>query len=255
MDALLIDATDPAVTTLTLNRPDKRNALNIQLMERLAEAVSAAAAEPIRRVIVIQGAGPAFCAGLDFHEAQRPEHAHRSSEALAALYLAICRCPLLTIAAAHGAAFGGGAGLLAACDIVVASDDLRLAYPEVHRGLVAALVTCLLRRQVSDRMLRELVLLGQTLTPADALRLGLVNRIVPAATLAGAALELARQACKGAPGAMARTKALLDSLQPIEAELKLALHVHRAARDSDEAREGIAAFFEKRSPVWPPRSG
>ncbi len=255
MDAtplLLSDTSDPTLTVLTLNRPDRRNALSIELIDALRQAIESAAAEPSRRVIILRGAGPVFCAGLDFHEAAEPENTHRSAEALASLYLAICASPLVTIAAAHGAAFGGGAGLLAACDFALAADDLKLGYPEVHRGLVAALVTCLLRRQLSDRALRELILLGQTVTAFDAARIGLINRIIPAASLTDAALQFARDTCRGAPGAISRTKDLLNRLRPVADDLKLALEFHLQARDSAEAREGIAAFFEKRPPRWAP---
>src|SRR6185503_9003206 len=106
---LLIDATDPDITVLTLNRPARRNALSIGMMEQLRDAIVAAADAPGRRVLIIRGAGPVFCAGLDFHEAALPENAHQSATALASLYRAMCGSPLVTIAAAHGAALGGGA--------------------------------------------------------------------------------------------------------------------------------------------------
>jgi methylglutaconyl-CoA hydratase len=133
---------------------------------------------------------------------------------------------------------------------------LRLGYPEVHRGLIAALVTTLLRRQLSDRAVRELVLLGQTVDAANALQMGLVNRVVAARHLMESAIELAREASKGAPGAVARSKKLLDELspRPIALELKRALDYHLAARSSPEAAEGVAAFLEKRPPRWPPRN-
>jgi methylglutaconyl-CoA hydratase len=249
-ESLIVDASDPAVTVLTLNRPDRRNALSIDLLERLRNAVESAQSEPGRRVLIIRGAGPAFCAGLDFHEAADPALAHRSSRALAACYRAICTSPLVTIAAAHGAAMGGGAGLVAACDLAVAADDLRVAYPEVHRGLVAALVTCLLRRQLHDRQIRELTLLGHPVSADRALQLGLVNRVVPRAALDESAAALAAEACRGAPGAIARTKTLLDQLDPIAPLLDHALEFHLLARNSDEAREGVAAFLEKRPPRW-----
>src|SRR5205814_1356013 len=127
---------------------------------------------------------------------------------LCEMYRAIATSALITIASAQGGAFGGGAGLLAACDIVVGAPDLRIGYPEVHRGLVAALVTTLLRRQLGERIVRELVLLGQTVDTTRALQLGLINRI-------GAfddALSLAREACAGAPGAIARSERLLEWL-------------------------------------------
>jgi methylglutaconyl-CoA hydratase len=252
---LLIDQSDSQISLLTLNRPAKRNALSLELIELITAAVLAAQNDLNRRVIVLRASGPAFCAGLDLTEASNPENAHRSAEALARMYHAIGSSPLVTIAAAGGAAMGGGAGLLAACDLVVASDDLRLSYPEVKRGLIAALVTCLLRRQLSDRRVRELILLGQTLDGERALKLGLVSRVVPVASLDDESLTLAREACGGAPGAIARTKLLLDELsaRPLADDLRIALAHHLAARESKEAAEGIAAFMEKRPPRWGPR--
>ena len=247
---LLIDASHPRAVTLMLNRPDRRNALSVELIEALTRAVNDASATAGRRAIIIRGAGPSFCAGLDFREAQDAAQSHRSAQALAGLYRAVCASPLVTIAAAHGGAFGGGAGLVAACDLAIAADDLQLGYPEVKRGLVAALVTCLLRRQVAGRRLREMLLLGQTLSASEALAAGLVNRVVPAAALTATALEMAESAADGAPVAIARTKRLLDQLDGLDADLATALDVHLQARDADEAQEGIAAFFERRSPRW-----
>jgi methylglutaconyl-CoA hydratase len=245
--------TGAGVRTLTLNRPQKRNALSVELIGQLTDAVRAASAGPGLRVLILRAAGPAFCAGLDLSEAAAsPEAAGRSAEALAALYLEVARSPLVTIAAAKGAAIGGGAGLLVACDLAVAAEDLGVGFPEVHRGLVAALVTCLLRRQLGDRTTRELILLGQRVPAARALSLGLVNRVVALAELDAAAAALADEARRGAPGAIARTKRLLDDLgaRPIAEELQLALRHHLEARLSDEAAEGVAAFREKREPRW-----
>ncbi|HEX4794404.1 MAG TPA: enoyl-CoA hydratase-related protein [Humisphaera sp.] len=252
---LLIDASDPQISVLTLNRPAKRNALSLELIEHITAGVLAAQSDLNRRVIVLRANGPAFCAGLDLKEASTPGNAHRSAEALAKMYEAVGSSPLVTIAAVQGAAMGGGAGLLAACDLVVAADDLRLSYPEVKRGLIAALVTCLLRRQLSDRRARELILLGQTIDAARALELGLVSRVVVAAALNDEAMSLAREACGGAPGAIARTKRLLDELsaRPLVDDLRIALGHHLAARESSEAAEGMAAFMEKRAPKWKPR--
>jgi methylglutaconyl-CoA hydratase len=205
---------------------------------------------------VLRGADPVFCAGLDLHEAADPAMADQSSHKLADLYTALCQCPLVTLAAGQGAAFGGGAGLLAACDLVVAAEDLRIGFPEVHRGLVAALVTCMVRRQLGERAVRELVLLGQSVPAPRALSLGLVNRVVPGARLMDETTAIAREACKGAPGAIARTKRLLDDLapRPIAEDLRLALKYHLEARESVEAAEGVAAFLEKRRPRWSPPS-
>jgi methylglutaconyl-CoA hydratase len=250
---VLVEANDPQITILTLNRPEKRNALSIALIEQVCLAFADASRDLNRRVIIIRGAGPSFCAGLDLQEASDPAVSHTSAEALYRIYLAIAMCPLITIAQAHGNALGGGAGLLAACDFVVGAQDLRIGYPEVHRGLVAALVTTLLRRQFGERVVRELILLGKTIigkrSPA------LVHRVGPFHTLNEISLNLAREAMKGAPGAIARSKRLLDVLAPrtIEQDLKLALDFHLQARESSEAAEGMKAFLEKRAPKWGPR--
>lgn len=247
---VLVRREEPGITIVTLNRPEKRNALSIALIEQLRASVEAASVDAGCRVIILSGAGPAFCAGLDLAEASQPERHERSAQALRALYEAICASPAVTIAAAHGAAMGGGAGLVAACDFAVAGEDLLLAYPEVRRGLVAALVTCLLRRQASDRVVRELVLLGQTVSAARALELGLVNRVAKDA--GSAVIELAREVVRGAPGAIERTKHLLGDLavRPIREDLDRAMKYHLEARHSAEAAEGVAAFREKREPRW-----
>ena len=197
-DLCLIDESDPMIAVVMLNRPQKRNALNIELMEQLTRAVHRAAADRKHRVLILRGAGPVFCAGLDLEEASDSRSADGSANALANLYSVLCDSPLVTIATAQGAAIGGGVGLLAACDLVVAADDLRIGFPEVHRGLVAALVSSLVRRQLNDRAVRELILLGQSVAAPQALALGLVNRVVAISDLSETSIELAQQACKGA---------------------------------------------------------
>jgi methylglutaconyl-CoA hydratase len=246
---------DAASSILTLDRADKRNALSLELIEQIRAAVVELSKDPNRRVLIIRANGPSFCAGLDLKEAAQTGGAERSAEALAKMYEALCDSPLVTIAAAHGSAVGGGAGIVLASDFVLAAEDLKLGFPEVHRGLVAALVTTLLRRQVSDRAARELVLLGQTIDADRAVALGLVNRIVPADRVVDEALSLARQVCIGAPNAIVRSKHLLDELspRPIRDELRRALRHHLQQRNSAEAQEGTRAFVEKRFPKWGPR--
>ncbi|HWE02679.1 MAG TPA: enoyl-CoA hydratase/isomerase family protein [Tepidisphaeraceae bacterium] len=252
---LLIDDADPAIVILTLNRPEKRNALSVELIEKITAAITSASADGRRRVLILTANGPAFCAGLDLKEASSAAGAERSAAALSRMYLAIGNSPLITIAAAAGAAMGGGAGMLAACDFVVAADDVKIAYPEVHRGLVAALVTCLLRRRLTDAAVRQLILLGENVTGQSAREMGLVNSVVPNARLTDETMQLARDACAGAPGAIARSKRLLDELsaRTLEEELRIALRYHMTARNSAEAAEGMAAFVEKRPPKWGPR--
>ncbi len=250
--SVVINHADPRITVIALSRPEKRNALNVELIDGLYQALREAENDRERRAVIFRGDGPAFCAGLDLGEAADARIAERSAQGLARLYAAIWRSRLVTLAAAHGAALGGGAGLLAACDCVVAAGDLRIGFPEVRRGLVAALVACMLRRQVGDRMLREWLLWGQTISAPQALAAGLVNQVVPPSNVLPAAMERANEACTGAPGAIARSKRLLDELSArnIEADLEVALRHHMEARNSSEASEGLAAFREKREGKW-----
>ena len=197
-----------------------------------------------------------FCAGLDLDEAFLPENAERTARLVARVLRAVYHVPQVTIAAVQGAAIAGGAGLMSASDVVVAAQDARIGYPEVKRGLVAALVMTLLHRQVRERDARELLLLGELISSERARLIGLVNRVVPAEHLMEEAMSLARTALQGGPQSIAQTKKVLDELWPsaFNHELDETLLHHLSARNSSEAREGVAAFLEKRTPKWQPGS-
>lgn len=162
--------------------------------------------------------------------------------------------PLVTIAAARGAAIAGGAGYLLACDLAVVSEDFRTGFTEVRLGLVAGLVMTFLRRKVGEVRARELLLLGDLIGAEDAQSWGMVNRVVPSAEIMNVAHELAGQALKGAKGALTLTKTLFDSLYhlPVNEHLDHAEEIHQEMRATDEAREGLAAFREMRVPNWDP---
>jgi len=253
----ILISTDGPVTTLTLNRPEKRNALNIELLEGLIAAVEAADADASQRIVVLRGAGTVFCAGLDLAEAQDSERAHRSADLVARGLAVISRSRLVTIAVVHGAAIAGGAGLMGACDFAVATRDAKFGYPEVRRGLVAGLIMTFLRRQLRERDIRELLILAKTFTAPRALEIGLLNRIADDP----AALELEVKSMissilQGAPGAITHTKQLLADLWPltVQHDVDHALSFHMEARNSPEAKDGIAAYHEKRAPNWAPKS-
>lgn len=241
-------------TIVTLNRPDRRNALTIELMNQLVGAVEAANRDSSRRAIILRGAGEGFCAGLDLKEAQQSGSHEESARSVANMLKTIHTSKLPTIAAVHGHAMAGGAGLMAACDLSVCAAGTKIGYPEVLRGLVPALVSTLLRHQIGDRRLRELFLTAESITAERALELGLINRIVPGGAdgAMNGAIELATSIAKGAPGALAATKQLLADLRgsSIETDLQKALLIHEHARTGNEAAEGIAAFMEKRQPKW-----
>lgn len=243
----------PRTTVLTLNRPEKRNALNVALLEELCLAIAAAGKDPSQRVLVLRGSGPVFCAGLDLEEAANSDSAHASAQLIARTLRLLADSRLVTIAAVHGAAIAGGAGLMSACDLVVATRDTKIGYPEVRRGLVASLVMTFLRRQLRERDAREVLLLGELFDASRAAQLGLINRLVAdEAELTSEVQRLATAAAQGAPEAVANTKKLLADLWPraVEKDLEHALAFHLAARHSREAQEGIAAFLEKRPPNW-----
>ena len=252
MPVVLIEKQSPQITVVTLNRPERRNALTLELLTQLCAAIKVASDEPQTRVVILRGAGAAFCTGLDLKEATDQTKAHATAEMVANTLIAISQTHLVTIAAVHGAAVAGGAGIMSACDFVVAAHGTKIGYPEVRRGLVAGLVMTFLRRQVGERNMRELLLGSELIDAERAKAIGLVNRVVARNDLMTEALKFAESALQGAPGAAAQTKRLIEELwwRSVQQDIDLALKYHMEARESAEAREGIAAFNEKRKPNW-----
>ncbi len=160
MPVVLIEKETPQITIVTLNRPERRNALTIELLTELIAAINVASDQPEQRIMILRGAGAAFCTGLDLKEAADPQKAHATAELVSKTLITLSQTRLITITAVHGAAVAGGAGIMSACDFVVAADGTRIGYPEVRRGLVAGLVMSFLRRQVGERNMRELLLGG-----------------------------------------------------------------------------------------------
>jgi methylglutaconyl-CoA hydratase len=252
MPVVLIEKQTPQITVVTLNRPQRRNALTIELLTQLDAAIKVASDQPQQRVLILRGAGAAFCTGLDLKEAADHTKAHATAEMVANTLITLSQAPLITIAAVHGAALAGGAGIMSACDFVVAADRTKIGYPEVRRGLVAGLVMTFLRRQVGERNMRELLLGSELIDAQRAKEIGLVNRVVAPDDVMSEAQKFAESVLKGAPGAQAQTKRLIEELwsSSVKEDIGLALKYHLQARESDEAHEGIAAFNEKRKPRW-----
>jgi methylglutaconyl-CoA hydratase len=251
MPVLLIERQTPQVTVVTLNRPERRNALTIELLTKLMAAIRLASNEPNGRIIILRGAGAAFCTGMDL-KAATPQNAHAMAELVAETLLTLSQTRLITIAAVHGAAVAGGAGIMSACDFVVAAERTKIGYPEVRRGLVAGLVMTFLRRQVGERNMRELLLGSELINAERAKEIGLVNRVVAQEELMSEAQKFADSVLQGAPGALAQTKHFIEELwwRSVKEDIDLAFKHHMEARESSEAREGIAAFNEKRPPNW-----
>src|SRR5437588_8652417 len=252
MPVVIIEKQTPQITVLTLNRPERRNALTIELLTELTAEIEAASADEQQRVLILRGAGAAFCTGLDLKEAADPKKAHATAEMVAKTLITLSQTRLITIAAVHGAAVAGGAGIMSACDFVVAAERTKIGYPEVRRGLVAGLVMTFLRRQVGERNMRELLFGSELINAQRALEIGLVNRVVAQHELMSKLQKFAYSVLQGGPGALARTKKLIEQLtsRSVKKDADLALQLHLIASESQGAREGIAAFNEKRSPKW-----
>src|SRR5262245_47343231 len=246
MPVILVETQSPQITVLTLNRPERRNALTLELLTELCAAINVASQQPGQRVLILRGAGAAFCTGLDLKEAADTTKAHATAEMVAAALITISQTRLVTIAAVHGAA------VMSACDLVVAAKGTKIGYPEVRRGLVAGLVMTFLRRQVGERSMRELLYTAELIDAARAKEIGLVNHVVAPEDVVNEAQKFAASVLQGAPGALAQTNRLVEDLwwHSVKEDVDIALKYHMEARKSEEAREGIAAFNEKRKPNW-----
>lgn len=251
-DLILLETVEPGIVAVTLNRPERRNALGIELLDRLCAEIERLADDPANRVVILRGAGPVFSAGLDLREAADNSLVERSANAVRRALKLLRGTPLIVIAAVQGGAFAGGAGIMAACDIVVAADDATIGFPEARRGLLPALICGVLRHKVREGDLCDLFLAGDSIGAARAQQVGLVQRIVPSDRLFEEAVAVARSVLAGGPETIRHTKQLLnDTFNPDgNAAGTNLIETHLAARHSNEAREGLAAFIEKRQPKW-----
>ena len=255
---VLLEAQDGGVRRLTLNRPQARNALSAALMAALIEALGRAAADPQARVVVIDAAGPAFCAGHDLREIRsdpRRETYERIFAQCSELMLAIVRLPKPVIAAVHGVATAAGCQLVASCDLAVASEEARFATPGVNIGLFCSTPMVALSRAVGRKAAMEMLLTGELIDAARARELGLVNRVVAPDRLRETAHGLARQIAGKSAFALAIGKEAFYR----QAELDLAAAYRYAAEImttnmlAADAGEGIDAFLAKRPAVWQDR--
>jgi enoyl-CoA hydratase/carnithine racemase len=225
-----------AVRILTMNRPEKRNALNSELTEGLLAALRAAEAADAVGCIVLTGAGPGFCAGADLSEfkgLQEPKAAEKRAELTMQLNLVFSRISKPIVTAINGAAMGGGAGLALAADMALMAQGAKLGYPEAKHGIVAAIVMANLVRQIGRKAAFELVALGEPIDAARALQLGMVNRVLPGADLLSEALKTAESLAAVARPAMAETKRLFHEVAdlPLEAALRRGRDANKRMRN------------------------
>lgn len=249
------DATGAAV--ISLNRPDRRNALNAELVSVLRAELKTLRHSDAVRSVVIRGNGPAFCAGADLEEIKALQNAtiaenQANSHVLRDFFVDLVTYPKPTIAEVHGPALAGGCGLATCCDFVIATNDATFGYPEVKIGFIPAIVMVMLTHQIGERAARDLCISGRTLDAAEAHRMGLVTQVVVQADLKPAVEKLCKDLRKNAPQAMATVKRMFWRLHGMGMEdgLTWASDMNAMARSTDECREGIAAFLEKRKPNW-----
>lgn len=246
---LKVDVLD-GVAVLTLNRPDKRNALSGDLVDALHGALGEVAGNPAVRVVAIRGAGRDFCAGADLAELEKiagmgPEESLADAQRMGDLFVALRTLDRPVVAVVHGKALAGGAGLATACDLVLAREDAVFGYPEVHLGFVPAMVMTILRRKVGESRAFELVARGRRIDAGEAAQLGLVNHVFPEAAFPEAVDAFLQELAVLPPTAMALTKRLLYGLDGMAFEEGIArgAEVNAVARLTDACRDGIRHFL------------
>lgn len=248
---------DGGVEYLTLNRPEVRNAFNDGVITEITWWANSVAADPNVRAVVIAGAGPTFCAGADLEWMRRMagySHQENLDDAsdMARMFLTLDRLPVPVVGRVQGAALGGGTGLLAICDIVVAADTTVLGLTEVRLGLIPAVIAPFVIAKIGRSAARELFLTGARFTAERAKALGLVHAVVPETGLDAAVAGYVADLLAGAPGAVRAAKQLIAECCKRSATEAATLCAEAIAdrRASAEGQEGIRAFLEKRRPTW-----
>ena len=249
-------ARDGGVATVTLNRPEKRNAISFELIDDLLRAL-ADVEKSDAVVLILTGAGKAFCSGMDLDNlkallGRTPEQNLQDSETMVRLFRSLYEFPKVTIAAVNGPAIAGGTGLALLCDFTLAIPDAKFGYTEVRIGFVPAIVSTFLLRQVGEKQARDLLLTGRIFAADEATRMGLVTEIVPAEQLMSRARELAALLTANSPASLRATKQLLTAhaRAELDTQIESAVRENAAIRTTADFREGIASFLEKRKPVW-----
>ncbi len=247
------------VARLTLNRPEKHNSLDATMIVELAEAAHHLAEDPAVRVVILAASGPTFCAGGDLgwmREQMGADAAARADQArrLAGMLHALDTLPKPLLAEVQGPAFGGGVGLISACDIAIAADTAVFAMTETRLGLIPATIGPYVLARIGEPAARRTMLSARRFGAVEAVAMNLLSRTVPLARLADAVEEETALLLACAPGAVADAKAFLRSLRPSAPDaLERSIAALVARWETEEAREGIAAYFDRREPPW--RSG
>jgi len=244
------------LSTITLNRPDKRNAISIQMIAEIQSALDEIE-KTHTRVVLVTGNGKAFCAGidLDYLQAigkQSAAENQEDSRRIAKMFRKIWSYSRPMIAAVNGHALAGGCGIATLCDFTLAVPEAKFGYTEVKIGFLPAIVSVFLTRQVGEKRARDLLLTGRVVEALEAKEMGLVNEIVPAENLMKRAHELAETILAASPSSITRAKHLLVSAAApsVDQDLERAVLESARVRCTPDFKEGLAAFLEKRKPIW-----
>src|SRR6201987_4476560 len=257
---VLWDLDQQGVATVTFNRPEVNNAYDGALIQGVLAAMDELGRKPTLRIVVLKGNGRHFQAGADLKwiNSVRPQSAAANEAASQATFEAVQRLnrlPIPTVALVQGGCFGGGTGVISACDVVIAADNALFSITEVRWGLTAAIIIPQLCDAIGVRQVRRYALTGERFGADDARRIGLVHEVVPLAELAGAGAKVVEQLLANAPDALAETKALalensFGGMATDDAAYKRLVKLHSAKRQTREAAEGLASFAEKRAGNW-----
>jgi len=247
---------DASIATITLSRPEKRNAISYELIEELLGALDELA-DSSALVLILTGEGKAFCSGMDLENlkaltGRSAEQNLKDSEKMADLFRALYDFSRPTIAAVNGAAIAGGCGLATLCDFTLTVPEAKFGYTEVRIGFVPAIVSTFLLRQIGEKHARDLLLTGRIIEAEEAHRIGLINEIVSAEDLMPRARALALQLLGNSPASLSFTKRLLSDYArgELDAQIRSAVKENAAIRATSDFHEGISSFLEKRKPRW-----
>jgi len=256
MHSTLILEFSGEIAKITLNRPDKRNSINAQMIAELQTSLDTIE-KSHSRVVIVTGAGKAFCAGMDLEMLttigrQSPTENQEDSRRIAKMLRRIWSFPRPTIAAVNGAAYAGGCGIATLCDFTLAAPDAKFGYTEVKIGFLPAIVSVFLTRQIGDKRSRDLLLTGRIIEAAEAKEFGMVTEVVPSEHLMERAIALADELIAASPNSLTRAKHLLTTAAAagVDHDLERAILENARIRCTPDFKEGVASFLEKRKPVW-----
>jgi methylglutaconyl-CoA hydratase len=248
----ILYAVENGVARVTLNRPEKRNALDAEIIRELKDALRESAADANVRVIALEGAGADFCSGADLSGLERTAQAGvldnmADARNMAELFVAMRRHPRPIVALVHGRALAGGCGLATACDLILASESAQFGYPEVNIGFIPAMVMAILRRSVSEKRAFELITTGEIFGARRAFEIGLVNRLYGDASFDPDAQEFVSKLASKSASAVSLSKNLLYHMDAMsfEAAIEAGVQANAIARMTDDCKRGVERFMKK----------